>query len=131
MESTSSWPTFGSFDSTSELWGDYWSRFITFCKAHSFPDLRRPSVFLMNQSSAIYKMLANLVAKQTLAMDINYLNLKKMEEHMEEQFHPIRFFARERYKFWLQIDCKPAETALQLAARIQQDAVTRDSRSPG
>ena len=71
-------------------------------------------------------MLANLAAQQTPAVDINDLTLKKMEEYMEEQFHPTRFIVRERFKFWSQMDRKPGETALQLAARIRQDAATCD-----
>lgn len=126
-EMTSAWPTFGPFNSTEELWSDYWSRFLTFCMAHCIPDARRPAVFLTNQSPAIYKMLANLASQQQpTSIDINELSLQQMHDYMEEQFHPTRFVVRERFKFWSQMDRKPAETVLQLAARIRQDAATCD-----
>jgi len=39
--------------STSELWKDYWSRFLTFTRAHAVPDDRKAQVFLTNQSSTV------------------------------------------------------------------------------
>jgi len=41
-------PTFLPFDSTSELWKDYWSRFLSFTRAHAVPDDRQVQVFLTN-----------------------------------------------------------------------------------
>jgi len=55
-------PTFAPFDSTSELWKNYWSRFLTFTRAHAVPDDRKAQVFLTNQSSTVYKLLSNLAA---------------------------------------------------------------------
>ena len=50
-DSTSkSFPSFISFDTTSELWTDYWARFQTFVAAHSIPDDKKAQVFLTNQS---------------------------------------------------------------------------------
>eukprot|EP00731_Ephydatia_muelleri_P019387 Em0012g212a len=50
-DSTSkSFPSFVSFDTTSELWTDYWARFQTFVAAHSIPDDKKAQVFLTNQS---------------------------------------------------------------------------------
>ena len=48
---------FFAFDSTSELWSDYWSRFCTFANAHSVPKEKSAKVFLTNQTSTTYKML--------------------------------------------------------------------------
>ena len=33
-------PSFTAFDSTAELWTDYYSRFLTFIKAHSVPETK-------------------------------------------------------------------------------------------
>ena len=52
---TSAIPPFAAFDSTSELWPDYWSRFQTFLVANAVPDQRKPQVFLTNQNVAIYR----------------------------------------------------------------------------
>ena len=46
-------PTFAPFDSTSELWKDCSSRFLTFTRAHSVPDDRKAQVFLTNQSLTV------------------------------------------------------------------------------
>ena len=59
--STAAIPPFAAFDSTSELWPDYWSRFCTFLVANAVPDQRKAQVFLTNQTAAVYK-LANLAA---------------------------------------------------------------------
>ena len=45
-----SFPSFISFDTTSELWTDYWARFQTFVAAHSIPDDKKAQIFLTNQS---------------------------------------------------------------------------------
>ena len=50
-------PTFNAFDSTSELWSDYWCRFCIFVQAHSVPKEKAVKVFLTNQSPTTYKML--------------------------------------------------------------------------
>ena len=39
-------PKFEAFDSTTELWTDYWFRFSTFTKANPVPDARVAKVFL-------------------------------------------------------------------------------------
>jgi len=61
---SSATPTFSPFDSTSELWKDYWSRFLTFTRAHAVPDDRKAQVFLTNQSSTVYKLLSTLLHKK-------------------------------------------------------------------
>ena len=43
-----------AFDSSTELWSDYWSRFCTYSTAHSVPESKQPKVFLTNQTSTIY-----------------------------------------------------------------------------
>ena len=39
-------PNFTAFDSPTELWSDYWSKFCTFSTAHSVPESKKPKVFL-------------------------------------------------------------------------------------
>ena len=58
-------PKFEAFDSTTELWTDYWFRFSIFTKANSMPDVRVAKVFLTNQTATIYKLLSTLAAQET------------------------------------------------------------------
>ena len=68
---TAAIPPFAAFDSTSELWPDYWSRFCTFVVASAVPEQRQAQVFLTSQTAAVYKQLANLATQQTPPKDIN------------------------------------------------------------
>lgn len=122
-------PSFTPFDSTSELWADYWARFCTFAGANSVPDDKKAQVFLTNQSAATYKMLSNLAAQQTPTKDINQLTMEEIVSFMKSQFDPKRFTVRERFKFWSDLQRKPGETIQELAARIRQDAATCDFAS--
>ena len=45
---------------------------------------------------------------------------------MKNQFDPMLYIARERFKFWSDMRRKPGETVQELAARIRPDAVTCD-----
>ena len=47
-------PSFSPFDSTSELWSDYWARFQTFVNANSIPVDKVAQVFLTNQTKVTY-----------------------------------------------------------------------------
>ena len=122
-------PPFSPFDSTTELWPDYWARFCTFSAANAVPENRQAQVFLTNQSSAIYKQLSNLAAQETPPKDINKLSMQEITDYMKEQFDPKRFIIRERFKFWSDMKRKPGETLQELAARIRQDAATCDFSS--
>ena len=51
---TAAIPPFAAFDSTSELWPDYWSRFCTFVVANAVPEQRQAQVFLTNQTASVY-----------------------------------------------------------------------------
>ena len=113
--STAAIPRFAAFDSTSEPWPDYWSRFCTFVVANAVPEQRHAQVFLTNQTAAVYKQLASQAAQQTPPKDI-----------MTEQFNPKLFIVRERFKFWSDMQRKPGKTLQELAARIRQDAATCD-----
>ena len=126
---TPSIPPFEAFDSTSELWPDYWSRFQTFLVANAVPEHRVPQVFLTNQNVAVYRQLATTAAQLTPPKDINNLTMDEVVKFMREQFDPKRFIVRERFKFWSDMMRKPGETLQELAARIRQDAATCDFSS--
>ena len=117
-------PAFVPFDSSSELWEDYWNRFKTFVGANSVPEDKQCQVFLTNQQPVVYKMLANLAIQQDSAKYINQLTLQEIQDFMKEQFDPKRFVVRERFKFWSDSARKPGETPHELAARIRQKAAT-------
>ena len=57
-------PSFAPFDSTAELWDDYYERFKTFVDANSVPPAKQPKVFLTNQAAATYKLLRTLASQQ-------------------------------------------------------------------
>ena len=122
-------PSFTAFDTSSELWADYWSRFLTFTSVHSVPEEKQAQLFLTSQTSSTYKLLSNLAEQQTPKISVNGLTLDQIHDYMEEQFHPAHYIVRERYKFWTTIKRKPGETPLELAARIRQAASTCDFQS--
>ena len=100
-------PPFAAFDSTTELWPDYWSRFCTFLAANAVPKQRHAQVFLTNQSAAVYKQLSNLAAQQSPKKDINELTMDEIVNFMKEQFDPKLFIVRERFKFWSDMQRRP------------------------
>lgn len=117
-------PSFSPFDATTELWSDYWARFITFIGVHSIPEEKKAQVFLTNQTSVTYKLLSNFASQLTPSKDINDLDIQVISDYMKTQYDPTRYIVRERYKFWSDLKRKPGETIPELAARIRQDAVT-------
>ena len=119
-----SFPMFSPFDSTSELWTDYWARFQTFVAANAIPGDRVAQIFLTNQTKVTYKLLSNMASQQSPARDINELSIDDIAEFMRSQFDPTRYIVRERFKFWSDLKRRPGESILELAARIRQDAVT-------
>ena len=119
-------PSFSPFDSTSELWSDYWARFQTFVNANSIPADKVAQVFLTNQTKVTYKLLSNMAVQQLPPKTINELDIDAIAAYMRIQFDPTRYVVRERFKFWLGMNHKPGESILELAARIRQDAVTCD-----
>ena len=124
--STAAIPPFAAFDSTSELWPDYWSRFCTFVVANAVPEQRQAQVFLTNQTAAVYKQLANLATRQTPPKDINKLTMSEIVNFMKEQFDPKLAIVREHFKFWSDMQRKPGKTLQELAERIRQDEATCD-----
>ena len=119
-------PKFEAFDSTTELWTDYWSRFSTFTKANSVPDVRVAEVFLTNQTATIYKLLSTLASQETSPRTVNDLTMNEIQQYMMNQFHPKRFVVRERFRYWSDMKRSPGETVQELAARIRQAAATCD-----
>ena len=83
LTTTSATPNFSPFDSSSELWADYFARFITFVEANSISAEKRPQVFLTNQTSALYKQLSNLAAQQESPKKVNALTLDEIETFMK------------------------------------------------
>ncbi|KAG0729765.1 hypothetical protein GWK47_029684 [Chionoecetes opilio] len=65
VSTTSATPSYAPFDSTAVLWMDYWARLCTFMGANSVCEEKQAQVFLTNQSSTVYKLLATLSAQQT------------------------------------------------------------------
>ena len=119
-------PSLTPFDSSNELWSDYWALFITFTGVHSIQKAKQAQVFLTNQTSVTYKLLSNYASQLTPSKDINQLSITEIVDYMKTQFDPTRYIVRERYKFWSDLKRKPGETIPELAARIRQDAVTCD-----
>ena len=119
LATTSATPTFSPFDSTSELWKDYWSRFLTFTTAHAVPD-RKAQVFLANQSSTVYKLLSNLAAQETPPREINDLTMDQIVAFMKVQFDATRCVIRERFKLWTTMQHRPGEFIHELTARVRQ-----------
>ena len=50
--------------------------------------------------------------------------MTEIETYMKYQFDPKRFVVREHFKFWSEMQRKPGESVLELAARIRQAAAT-------
>ncbi|XP_062521210.1 uncharacterized protein K02A2.6-like [Corticium candelabrum] len=117
---------FQPFDSTSELWRDYWSRFQTFTEANSLPEEKLALVFLTNQSSDVFKLIDNYASQLTPPTSANKLSMNQIQEFMSQHFDPKRFVVRERFRFWSEIKRKPGETPHELAARVRQMATTCD-----
>ena len=125
----SSLPSFTAFDSTSELWKDYWDRFNTFAKANSIPEARLPQVFLTSQSANMYKLLSTLASQQTPPKEVDTLVMTEIKDFMDTQYDHKKYTVRERYRFWSSLQRKPGETMQELAARIRQEATTCDFAS--
>ena len=110
------------FDSSSELWTDYWARFCTFASAHSVSNERKAQIFLTIQAATTCKLLANLASQKHL-LSINELtmdaieNYKKSIRSKRSLYENVSSFRRIRW---------PGETVLELAARIRQAAATCD-----
>ena len=119
-------PSFVPFDPSSELWSDYWARFLTFLGANSVPDDKAAQIFLTNQSKVTYKLLGNLALQQSPPKDVNTLTLDEIAAFMKTQFDPTRYVVRERFRFWSEMQRKPGESIQELAARIRHDAVRCD-----
>lgn len=120
---------FCEFDLTSELWTDYWSRYLTFTRANSIPAEKMAEIFLTNQSSAIIKLLTTIASQQDSPKDVNSMSMEEIQRHMMDHYNPKRFVVRERYKFWTNTERRPGENVHELAARIRQEAATCDFSS--
>ena len=93
-------PSFMPFYFSTELWTDYCVRFCSFAKAHAVSDERKAKIFLTNQSSTTCKLLLTLAAQETPPKSINELTMTEIETYTKNQFDPKQFIARERFKYW-------------------------------
>ena len=84
-------PSFTPFDSSNELWSDYWAWFITFTGVHSIPEAKQAQVFLTNQTSVTYKLLSIYASQLTPSKDINQMNIAEIVDYMKTQFDPTRY----------------------------------------
>lgn len=124
-------PKFPGFDSTTELLQDYMNRYNTFVAANSIPEEKKANVFLTSQQPVLYKQISNMAAQLATPKEINEVTMTEIEEFLKEQYDPTRFLVRERYKFWSNMQRKPAETVHELANRIRQEATTCDFSAIG
>ena len=119
-------PEFSAFDSTQELWQDYWSRYVNFLAVHSIPKEKAAQAFLNSQSRRTYKVLANVASQMKPPRSVHELSLDEIEGFMRVQYDPSKFIVRERYNFWREMKRKPGENIQELANRIRDDAVSCD-----
>ena len=112
-------PSFTAFDSTAELWTDYYSRFLTFIKAHSVPETKIAQIFLTDQTVSVYKLLQSLASQQQPPININEFDMETLAQFMAEQYNPKLFVMRKRYKFWSDLSRKQNESVTELAVHIQ------------
>ena len=90
---TVSIPNFLPFDSTSELWKDYLARLYTCASANSVHEDKVAQVFLTNQTTANYKLLATLAGQQSPPQ----LEMKDITTFMEAQYNLKHFIIQERF----------------------------------
>ena len=66
-----------------------------FVVANAVPEQRKAQVFLTNQTTAVYKQLANLAAQQTPSKNISKLIVLEIVDFKKEQFDPKLIIVRE------------------------------------
>ena len=71
-------PSFTAFDSSKELWRDYWARFTTFAAAQSIPEEKISQIFLTSQDPSIYKLLNTLANQENPARELNTLTMEEI-----------------------------------------------------
>ena len=119
-------PSFAAFDSMSELWKDYWSRFQICMEVNSIPTERQHKVLLTNQSKATFKLISTLAAQMPTSKEIENLTMEEIVVFMDEQCDARNFIVQERFRFWSQMQPKPGEAVPELAARIRPDTAKCD-----
>ena len=73
-------PKFTPFNTTEELWGDYWDRFCTFIQVHSIPEAKQAQVFLTNQTSVLYKLISGYASQLSPSKEVNQLTIYVVRE---------------------------------------------------
>lgn len=89
---------FVTFDPTSELWPDYWSRFCTFTNAHSVSNSKKPKASHTSQNFCLQDAF-HPASQETLPKDLNELVVDQIAEFMKRQFNPKHFIVWERFHF--------------------------------
>ena len=74
----------------------------------------------------MYKLLQSLASQQQPPINIIESDMETLSQFRAEQYKAKLFVIPERYKFWGDLSKKRNESVTELAARIQQDAVTCD-----
>ena len=81
-------PVFEPFDSTSELWLDFYDRFLIFADAHNVKDEQKTQIFLTNHSKHFYRFLGNLAKQQNPPMKVNDLTMVEIATFMKASMSP-------------------------------------------
>ena len=84
-------PKFQPFNSTSELWNDYWKHFQTCFGTNSVEDSKKAQMFLTNQKNAVCKFLSNMASQLSPKKDVDDLSMDDIVEIMQNQYDPKRF----------------------------------------
>jgi len=89
--------TFSPSDSTSELWKDYWSRFLTFYESSCCSRWPKGAGFshqpVVDGVQAAFKPCGT----RTPPRDVNNLTMDQIVAYMKVQFDPTRLVIRERF----------------------------------
>ena len=115
---------FPPFDSSSELWSDYKSRYTTYCLSNGVTK-QKATYFLSCQTPSVYKQV-EVWAIQTIdkLKSVNSLDWDTIDKYMTSQYGRNDFIVKERYRFFKEMGMKENETISQLAARTLQLAST-------
>ncbi|KII67648.1 hypothetical protein RF11_04521 [Thelohanellus kitauei] len=118
--------TFPAFNPMEELWGDYESRFMTFCEANFIAENRWTPVFLTSQSKTTYQLVKTTAAQFKEPRSVDQLSWNDIKDIMSTHFGSRKFVVRERHRFYTELSRKSNETVRELAARVREKALTCD-----
>ena len=99
-------PSFAAFDSSVDLWKDYWAIFNTFSKTSS---VSKQQIFLTHQRADTYKLLSTLGFQQTPPKSTDDLTMEEIKNFMNTLSNQKHYIVRERSCFWSSLQHKPGE----------------------